>query len=164
MKSCLAFLLFILQGCVAAERSGCTAGGGGVCLASNVKEQCRATLEAYPYFRDRLMYKKYGELFTDNGRFQIGNGLMIEGRDKIVAALRERGPKVATHHLAQITQLNLTSDSTANAISYVNVYKVAKDQNNPSLWIIGEYHDQLSITAKGCKIESRKVKLVSRID
>jgi hypothetical protein len=167
-------MLLGLQSCITSDASslskGCVAEDPARCKIQLLKESCRETLENYAYLRDHLQYQDYGALFAEDATFQIGEGAIAKGRDKIVEALRDRGPRIPTRHFTNITSMNVLNASTLEALSYVNVYKVPRNDGTSDIqpklspWIIGEYYDRLQMEGGRCVISSRKVELVSRED
>ena len=165
------FSLVILSGCVSIQGVDVQS---DICLDSehsNCREQwivhaCSVTANSYPYYRDRLLYAGYGELFTENASFQIGDGPKIEGRYAIVQALRNRGPRATSRHFSQVVNMQAVGEDAAKGISYLNIYQVdaqtlAKGDNTVGApTFIAEYHDTFKIEDNRCLISNRKVVIV----
>lgn len=136
---------------------------GRACKQRLLLETCTGAANSYPYARDRLLYDEYGALFTENAVFQIAGGPEIVGREAIIAALRERGPLATMRHISRVVRINATGESTAEAISYVTIWRgdaTPGDQAVSGPWIMGEYHDEFQMQDRRCLISRRLVKIV----
>ena len=131
---------------------------------------CSLTANSYPYYRDRLLYHGYGELFTENATFQIGDHAEIKGKTAIVEALRSRGSSATTRHFSQVVNMQAVDENTARGVSYLNLYS-AKTESQDILagskkkqaiapLLIAEYHDTFKIKNRRCLIDSRKVVII----
>ena len=167
------FSLLLLSGCVSiqgvdVQGDFCPDSQQANCREQWIVNACSATANSYPYYRDRLLYKGYGELFTENATFQIGDRAVIEGREAIVQALRNRGPKATSRHFSQVVNMQAVGEDAATGISYLNLYQVDTqtlnngDNSVGAPTFIAEYHDTFMIENNRCLIDKRKVVIVFR--
>lgn len=133
---------------------------------AKIIQACTYTANHYPYPRDRLMYKEFGELFTEDATFGLEGTELQEGRDEIVAAMKKRGGKLVTRHLTQVVKMEVISPTTAEGVSYLTLlrreadkYK-AGDTSYPLPQLFGEYHDKFEMQGDKCLFKQRVIKLV----
>ncbi len=146
---------------------------GSLCLAGQpdndrtqqIISACSQTASSYAYVRDRLMYKAYGNLFTDDAVFAIGPNEVV-GRAAIVAALKSRGAGKTNRHFIIPVHMEVIDHERAKAISYVALYSATgalaagKPLQIDGPAVVGEYHDEFRMSDAGCKFSARRVKLV----
>lgn len=186
--ACL-FLPFLLSACIRGEVVGfnndCPKDHRQICVDEALIELCTQTVNRYAYSRDRLLYDKYGRLFSEDASFQLGSQPVTQGREAIVEALRKRGPLVPTRHFSQVVDMQVLSDKSVKGLSYVTVYKYPQSGSATELetslgsgttahrtkglgtigpWIVAEYHDTFSVVSGQCLIESRRVEIISKTD
>ena len=150
----------------------------------NMVAACTHTANVYPYYRDELMYEEYGNLFAEDAVFTL-KGNEVVGREKIVKALKIRGPKTVTRHISNVVSMEVISDTEIRGVSYLTLYSAPlKTQKRPYTnhdesgvssikqpkriagpKLVGEYHDTFEIDENGdCKIASRRVDVIFLMD
>lgn len=129
-------------------------------------DACTATANSYPYSRDRVLLEEYGQLFTEDATFQIATQPIVQGRLKIVEALKIRGAQATTRHLSHVVHMEAINNTTAKGISYFNLYRVdtktmaAGDNSISAPFIVGEYHDEFRLVDNQCLISKRKAVII----
>jgi len=131
-----------------------------------IVQACTETANNYPYSRDRLLYKEYGELFTEDAVFQVEGSNKAVGRQAIINALKARGPQKVTRHINNVVDMTVLDNGQIQGVSYVEVWSVDAEtysQGDISVsapWVIAEYHDQFEMQNGRCLISNRFAKIV----
>ena len=112
---------------------------------------------------------EWGMLFTEDADYTTESGAGWHGRDDIVASGRQRrergthGPGSTNRHLSASVVVRSTGADTAEAQSYLAMYKdLAPDndgaaEKSPTLLVLGYYHDRLVRTSDGWKVAHREL-------
>ncbi|MGH8228433.1 MAG: nuclear transport factor 2 family protein [Steroidobacteraceae bacterium] len=118
---------------------------------------------------DERDWKGYAALFTPDGLFIRANApdAPLTGREAILAALAARPAARLTRHLCTNIEIDVLDAEHAAARCYLLLY--AGDASTPAgaggrpaepPQRIGEYHDELTLTAQGWRIRRREGRLV----
>jgi 3-phenylpropionate/cinnamic acid dioxygenase small subunit len=103
----------------------------------------------------------YVACFTDDAEWEMF-GDVRRGHAAIRAGAEDRrrsgmmGPGTQVRHLLSCTIIDFTGNDSASAKSYIQAYRDTATQ--PTLFLMGEYHDQFRRTEDGWKLARRSVK------
>ena len=115
---------------------------------------CKITYNKYPDFRDDpALGKEYGELFTQDGVFSIGD-TATQGREAIV----ERH-KSAHTSAVWVHKLNKPVFNIENGIIFAKgdvVVSTGPDKDNLNTRIEASYSDEFEVVGGVCRIKVRK--------
>lgn len=124
---------------------------------------CTATINQYAHYRDQLDAEGYANLFTEDSVF-VFPGITLTGREAIARRIRDDDGTTSSRHLTGSIVVSVDDDQKITARSYIHVYQAATpDTPGPvpaSKYILGEYHDDMRMTASGCKIARRETVVV----
>ena len=104
---------------------------------------------------------QYVDCFTEDAEWEMF-GDVRKGHAAILAGAQERrrnrtnGPGTDVRHALTATVVTFDGPDLAHVRSYIQAYKTAS--SNPTLYLMGEYHDTFRRTAKGWKMAARNVK------
>ncbi len=134
---------------------------------AGVEAACTVVANSYPYYRDQLDYRAYGDLFTEDAVFDLTDYSAkvgkIFGRDAIVAALEARGPTVRTRHLNQVVHMNAIDMNRVSGVSYLILFSAGAGNSNPTPAVpavVAEYHDKFKVEDGVCRIAERTLRIV----
>lgn len=103
----------------------------------------------------------YVACFTEDAEWEMF-GDVRRGHADLRAGAEDRrrsgmmGPGTNVRHFLGCTLIRFTGPATATAKSYIQAYKDAAA--NPTLFLMGEYHDSFRLTDQGWKLAKRQVK------
>lgn len=103
----------------------------------------------------------YIACFTEDAEWEMF-GDVRRGHAELLAGAVDRrktgmmGPGTGVQHFLGCTWITFTGPQTALAKSYIQAYRDVKTA--PTLFLMGEYHDQFRLTDTGWKLERRLVK------
>ncbi len=112
--------------------------------------------------------EEWGMLFTEDADYTIGGQPFEKGRAAIVESGRQRrtrgthGPGSSNRHLSASVVVRTTGPDTAEAVSYLAMYKDLPPEdsdgevvNSPELLVLGTYRDRFRRTSDGWKVTHR---------
>jgi hypothetical protein len=112
--------------------------------------------------------EEWGLLFTEDADYTIGGQPFEKGRAAIVESGRQRrtrgthGPGSSNRHLSASVVVRTTGPDTAEAVSYLAMYKDLPPEdpdgevvNSPELLVLGTYRDRFRRTSDGWKVTHR---------
>ena len=115
--------------------------------------------------------EEWGMLFAEDADYTIGGQPFEKGRAAIVESGRQRrargthGPGSSNRHLSASVVVRSTGPDTAEAVSYLAMYKdlppegILEDGreivNSPELLVLGTYRDRFHRTRDGWKVAHR---------
>lgn len=103
----------------------------------------------------------YVACFTDDAEWEMF-GDVRRGHAELRAGAEDRrrtgmmGPDTEVRHFLGCTLISFTGPRTASAKSYIQAYRDVKTK--PTLFLMGEYHDEFRLTDQGWKLARRLVK------
>lgn len=103
----------------------------------------------------------YVACFTEDAQWEMF-GDVRRGHAELRAGAEERrrkgmmGPETEVRHFLGCTLITFSGPRTASAKSYIQAYRNVK--TTPTLFLMGEYHDQFCLTDQGWKLAQRLVK------
>lgn len=104
----------------------------------------------------------YGELFTEDGCWELPGGPR-RGREDILEGARERrrqkvtGPGTGTRHLISTVAVEVLDDDHATADSYWQFWR--ETATAPTLFNMGHYHDTLRRVDGAWRVARREITL-----
>ncbi|NNC38481.1 MAG: hypothetical protein EX271_09360 [Acidimicrobiales bacterium] len=121
---------------------------------------CAKTVKDYGPLRDEGPAEAYADLFTVDGEFHLGPNV-TQGRDALIA--RHKAANTASvwrHNMTDIRIIDSEAGLSGNTRFHIFTGPKGGKPSAPSREIIGDYHDEFVIEEGGCKIKTRKVKIV----
>ncbi len=119
------------------------------------KEGIRETISSYAHYVDSGRYGEWGELFTEDGIFDVSFGGRLQGREQIVSFLKARhGPKGPKSRHFIMNHLIQVSGNRATASSY---FAVTNEDEDTSIFGTGVYQDRLRKDGDRWRFVERKV-------
>ena len=118
---------------------------------------CTAINHGYALARDRADKEAFAALFTDDAVFTI-LGETFVGKDRIVARLDDDDAQNFGRLLITSIDISPTDARTATGVTYFIMFMAPPDAKPPITeytLFMGEYHDRYTMTADGCKFQSR---------
>jgi SnoaL-like domain len=137
--------------------------------------QIRNVIASLTILSDMGDLDEWGMLFTEDADYTTARGGAQHGRAAIVESGRERrahgthGPGSTNRHLSASVLVRSTGPDTAEAQSYLLMYKdllpdgvEARDhdgeaEKSPTLLVLGYYHDRFVRTSDGWKVAHREL-------
>jgi hypothetical protein len=134
---------------------------------SEIIAACTALSIAYARHVDFGEYDKFVELFTEDGRLDVG--FPLEGRDAIQRGMTRRPAELRSRHIITNVSIDVQSEQEAIGISYLTLYRHVGPESLDAGPIIhsdpaavGHYEDRYSRTAAGWRIADRKLHFAFR--
>jgi SnoaL-like domain len=136
--------------------------------------EIRNVLASLTLLSDMGDIEEWGKLFTEDADYTTARGGGQHGRAEIVQGGRERrahgthGPGSGNRHLSASVLVRSTGPDTAEAQSYLLMYKDLPPEGeeasgedgaeeSPTLLVLGYYHDRLVRTSDGWKVAHREL-------
>jgi hypothetical protein len=130
---------------------------------------CAKLINQFAVYNDAARYEELAALFTADGSYArpTDPDNYLKGRAAILAAFKGRPAEKLTRHLITNILIEVASPASAEGICYVTLYAGSTDQPAPKFGylaapsqLIGEYHDQFTLTAEGWKFSKRQGRLL----
>lgn len=128
--------------------------------AGDVYRDCINLVTDYAYHRDRYDAAAFSSLFTEDASLKVGNGSW-EGRNNIRARIEGLDKSGTIRHLMSTIRIEPIDELHASGVSYATIYTASAGSNSTEGFaIIGEYHDNFTLTDDGWRISKRELKSV----
>jgi hypothetical protein len=135
----------------------------------SIELACSKLCSQFAVFNDAGNHEDLVALFTEDGRYArpTDPDNFVGGRAAILAAFKARPKDKITRHLITNTIVNVTGAKTAHGLCYVTLFHGSTA--NPAekfgfkanaAVLIGEYHDEFSLTGSGWKFSQRAGRLI----
>jgi hypothetical protein len=125
-------------------------------IMSDAKDDIRELMARYCFALDDYALAVLAELFTADGIWQ-SHYAIATGPSEIEALIRKVAPNPADgsvqRHLNTSIVITLQGEKRAQARSYYAVIRPVADV--PTVSIVGDYHDELVLTASGWRFAKR---------
>jgi hypothetical protein len=129
-------------------------------FAGDVYRDCINLVTDYAYHRDRYDAVAFSNLFTEDASLKVGNGSW-DGRSNIRARIEGLDSSGSIRHLMSTIRIEPIDELHASGVSYATIYTAsAGSSSTEGFAIIGEYHDNFTLTDDGWRISKRELKSV----
>ena len=128
---------------------------------------CTALSIAYARHVDFGEYEKFVDLFTKDGRLELG--FTLDGKDAIRRSMKKRPVELRSRHVLTNIFVDVVSETEATGISYLTLYRHVGPESLedepvalPGPAAVGHYADRFSLTSEGWRIAHRKLHFAFR--
>ena len=128
--------------------------------APRLEDRAAIAEQMYRYARatDWLETERHRDVFADGCVFASPHSGDMRGPDAVVEWMNRVLPQFeATQHLIGNISITFTSDTTADAVSYVRAWHRHRDLSKPDMILWGEYHDRWILVGGTWRIAVRRV-------
>ena len=125
-----------------------------------IQAACTELSIAYARHVDFGEFDKFVELFTEDGRLELG--FVIEGKEAIRKSMTRRSPELRSRHVLTNISINVLSETEATGVTYLTLYRHIGPESleddpielqGPAA--VGHYTDRFSLTDQGWRIAER---------
>ena len=133
-------------------------------MRREIEAECVALSNAFAYHLDHKEYQALVALFVPDGTF-VRTGVRLEGRAKILAAMRERPAEQFTRHITTNFHFTEVSADSARAVFYNQSYYAFLPGDPPHTYVpermmLLDFVDQYERTSEGWRFRERDARAV----
>jgi hypothetical protein len=134
-----------------------------------IELECTRLQQRYAVYADHREGEKFTELFAEDGSVEVPDAPPFVGHDAIRASIEALNALPLTYrHVITNSVIDVVDEDHATGICYLVVFNSdasadesgARPMRLPST--VGEYHDTFRRTAKGWRIQTRRLERVFR--
>jgi len=125
-----------------------------------IERACQRLVNQYALYADSGRAEQAAQLFDIQGRLEMPNGKVYEGREAIRARIAEQPRSQVSCHCLSNMLVTVDDEDSAHAVTYLTMYRGEAAAGPIALegpFLVGYYEDRFTRGHEGWRIASRKL-------